>query len=142
MQVCMHLVHNYSCSGLAVCKSKGNLDNMNTINEFIKSLRLEKGLSQAELADILNVSQSTLSRWERGLGRLTEEQIHLFAVAFEIDPRSIYAFLASASDSEEVSFFRIELKTLKAHQCFMEFVSKQDPRTIIIHQLSNDKLWK
>lgn len=142
MQVYMHLVHNYANSGLAVCKSRGNLDYMNTINEFIKALRLDKGLSQAELADMLNISQSTLSRWERGLNRLTEEQIHLLAVAFEIDPRSIYAFLASTDDSEVASFFRIELKTLKAYQRFMQFVSEQDPKTIVIHQLSKDKQWK
>lgn len=32
----------------------------------IKSLRLFKGLSQAEFADQLNVDQTAVSNWERG----------------------------------------------------------------------------
>lgn len=32
----------------------------------IKDARIEKGIKQADLAEILNVSQGTLSNWERG----------------------------------------------------------------------------
>ena len=34
---------------------------------FIKNKRLEKALTQEELAERLNVSKNTVSRWERGI---------------------------------------------------------------------------
>ncbi|HAJ77805.1 MAG TPA: hypothetical protein DCO89_01900 [Clostridiales bacterium] len=36
------------------------------INECIKSLRLEQNLTQQQLADLLFVSQDTISLWELG----------------------------------------------------------------------------
>lgn len=38
------------------------------IGELIRSLRKEKGLTQNELASKLNISDKTISKWERGLG--------------------------------------------------------------------------
>lgn len=42
--------------------------NMNEIAAFLQSLRKSKGLTQRELADMLNVSNKTVSKWENGLG--------------------------------------------------------------------------
>ena len=36
------------------------------INECIKNLRIENNLTQQQLADLLFVSQDTISLWERG----------------------------------------------------------------------------
>ena len=36
--------------------------------ELIRRLRLEKCLTQASLADLLNISDKAVSKWERGLG--------------------------------------------------------------------------
>lgn len=41
------------------CKKVGNL---------ILGLRKEKGLTQKQLADAMNISDKTISKWERGLG--------------------------------------------------------------------------
>jgi Predicted transcriptional regulators len=35
-------------------------------NDRLKELRIEKGLSQAELSKLLDVRQNTYSYWERG----------------------------------------------------------------------------
>ncbi len=35
---------------------------------LIAAARKEKGLTQAELAQILHISHTTVSKWERGLG--------------------------------------------------------------------------
>ena len=36
------------------------------IGNFLKKLRKEKGITQEQLAEILNVSGRTVSRWETG----------------------------------------------------------------------------
>ncbi len=36
------------------------------IGEFLKELRKEKGLTQEQIAEKLNVSRRTVSRWETG----------------------------------------------------------------------------
>lgn len=38
------------------------------IGELIRSLRMECGLTQKQLADAMNISDKTVSKWERGLG--------------------------------------------------------------------------
>lgn len=38
------------------------------VGKIIQALRQEKGLTQIQLADQLNVSNKTISKWERGLG--------------------------------------------------------------------------
>jgi len=35
-------------------------------NEIVKHYRLQHGLSQADMAKLMRVSQRTISRWERG----------------------------------------------------------------------------
>ena len=38
------------------------------IGRLIRSLRREQGLTQLQLASLLNVSDKAVSKWERGLG--------------------------------------------------------------------------
>ncbi|MEG1958167.1 MAG: helix-turn-helix domain-containing protein, partial [Lachnospiraceae bacterium] len=40
--------------------------NQEKIGEFLKTLRKEKGLTQEQFAEIVNVSNRTVSRWENG----------------------------------------------------------------------------
>ena len=42
--------------------------NCEKIGNVIKIIRLEKGLTQKQLADKLFVSDKTISKWERGIG--------------------------------------------------------------------------
>ena len=43
---------------------------MQTINvgNIIRELRTERGMTQKQLADKMNISDKTVSKWERGLG--------------------------------------------------------------------------
>ncbi len=38
------------------------------VGNTIKKLRLEKNMTQKQLADLMNISDKTVSKWERGLG--------------------------------------------------------------------------
>ncbi len=38
----------------------------NKVGSLIRDLRKEKGLTQKKLADLMNISDKTISKWERG----------------------------------------------------------------------------
>lgn len=40
-----------------------------TLGEFISILRKTNGMTQKELADLVNVSDKAVSRWERGVSQ-------------------------------------------------------------------------
>ena len=50
---------------------------------FIKEFRKRKGLKQSELAEILKVTQSHVSRWERG--EIYPTSSNIFALAKALD---------------------------------------------------------
>ena len=52
--------------------------------ERLKELRCEKGLSQAELAKALNVSQRSISSWETGFRQPDFETLALISQFFEV----------------------------------------------------------
>ncbi len=52
------------------------------LNEKLKALREEKGLSQEELAIKLNVVRQTISKWEKGLSTPDAEMLVLLAAVF------------------------------------------------------------
>jgi len=41
---------------------------LSKVGNLIYSLRKEKGMTQKEMASIMNISDKTISKWERGLG--------------------------------------------------------------------------
>lgn len=57
--------------------------------EKIKSLRKESGLSQVELANLLHVSQVTVSAWERGVKMPTFVHGLMLARQFKCDFREL-----------------------------------------------------
>ena len=52
------------------------------ISERIKDLRIENGLSQMQLAKLLNMSQSAVAKWELGKTEPTASAIILLAKFF------------------------------------------------------------
>lgn len=50
----------------------------------LKELRLEKGLTQKELAKILDCNQSMITRWEKEECEPTEKVIKLTAIYFNV----------------------------------------------------------
>lgn len=58
--------------------------NRNEVGEFLKALRKAKGLTQAELAEIINVSNKTVSKWESGVGLPELSTIIILADLYDI----------------------------------------------------------
>ena len=52
--------------------------------EKLKQLRIQKGLTQAQLADQLFVSRSTVAKWENGLGLPNPESMNTLEKLFDI----------------------------------------------------------
>lgn len=63
--------------------------NQKEIGSFLKKLRNEKKLTQAELAEIMNVSDKTVSRWERGSNMPDISMIIELADFYDVNIREI-----------------------------------------------------
>lgn len=77
----------------------------NTVPNNIARFRKEQGMSQAALADRLNMSITQLSRLERGISSVTQFRMQVLAELFGIEPHELF----KDSKSKE----RIELKVMK-----------------------------
>ncbi|MDN6293856.1 MAG: helix-turn-helix domain-containing protein [Alkalibacterium sp.] len=60
------------------------------IGEKIKKLRIEKNISQTELANILFVSRQTIGRWEREQTIPNTENIVMLANFFEVETSAFF----------------------------------------------------
>ena len=58
--------------------------NLNTLGKNLKAVRLKKGLSQENIADILNVSQACITRYEKGLIEISTSNLYKFSKEFNI----------------------------------------------------------
>ena len=52
---------------------------------FIKELRKEKGITQKELGEKLNITDKAISKWERGLSFPDITMLNLLPEFFEVD---------------------------------------------------------
>lgn len=77
----------------------------NTVPNNIAKLRKEQGLSQAALADRLNMSITQISRLERGTSSVTQFRMQVLAELFGIEPHELF----KDSKSRE----RIELQVMR-----------------------------
>ena len=66
--------------------------------EKLKELRLAKGLSQEELGDIIHVSSSAISQYERGQSYPRRENLSLLADCFGVT----VAYLEGTSSIEDI----------------------------------------
>ncbi len=57
------------------------------IGRFIAEQRKRMGLTQAQLAETLDVSNKTISRWERGINLPDYDQVFALSNLFKVDVR-------------------------------------------------------
>jgi transcriptional regulator with XRE-family HTH domain len=76
-----------------------------TINQRIKLLREEKGLTQEELAESISVNRSTLASWERNISPMIKECKKL-ATFFDVS----LDYLAGESDQRQEASVEVPVK--------------------------------
>lgn len=80
------------------------------LNENIKSLRRNKGLTQDELASRLNVVRQTVSKWEKGLSVPDAEMLQKIAEVFDTDVSQLLG--ASIKQNENVDIIAEQLSRI------------------------------
>lgn len=61
----------------------------NKVGDLIFALRKEKGMTQRQLAETMNISDKTISKWERGLGCPDVSLLHELSVALNVNIEKI-----------------------------------------------------
>ena len=84
--------------------------NQNRLSEQIRLYRKSKGLTQAELADLLELSEMTVRRWEVGKTSPRIEEIQKIADVLEIPASNL---LDSTNDSEDKSILHTKQQSNK-----------------------------
>lgn len=72
----------------------------------LKQIRKAKGLSQADLADMIGVNQSTISKMENGEQGCTIEKFQAYAAAVGVGLSDLFADDRTAAEDVLVSAFR------------------------------------
>ena len=75
---------------------------LSQIGQFIASLRKERGMTQAELAKILNVTTQAVSKWECGKGSPQASLIVPLADALGVSPAEILSAHKESVHSNEI----------------------------------------
>ena len=86
--------------------------NAEKIGAMIKNLRRERGLTQRQLAEALNISDRTVSKWERGQGVPDLSLIDSLARLFETDLQNLLS-----GDMRKNEPWRGNMKTLPFFIC-------------------------
>lgn len=69
-----------------------DIDIKKLFGERLKELRVKKGLTQEELAELINVGDRNLSKIERGKSFVKAETIAKIVVALNIKPKDLFDF--------------------------------------------------
>lgn len=82
------------------------------IGDIIKSLRLEKKITQKQLADKMGISDKTISKWERGLGCPDLSLISELSSILEVDIKNLLE-----GDLSKNNFVGGNMKNTKYYVC-------------------------
>ena len=108
---------------------------MNNPVKRLKSERLKRKYTQADIADCMEVSESTVSRWETGQIEMTYPEMQRYAAAIGIDEYWFLALLASDKTGVLLPFITIEVGafTEKGYAEILKIVQELGPKHLIVN---------
>lgn len=81
-------------------------------HENLKTLRIEKGMSQQFLAEQLHVTRQTISKWERGLSVPDADMLIALSEMFEVSVSTLLNRSINEEDSSENTLLAEKLEQL------------------------------
>ena len=97
------------------------------ISENLKRLRKEKGLTQVELAEKLNLSQSTIASWENGKRRPDLDFLPVIADFFGVTVGEIYGQDETPTPEDEAWAIRERLRRDPAYRLLFDAADNATP---------------
>ena len=98
------------------------------MSENLKRLRKEKGLTQVELAEKLNLSQSTIASWENGKRRPDLDFLPVIADFFGVTVGEIYGQDESQPDEQDEAWaIRKRLRRDPAYRLLFDAADNATP---------------
>ena len=79
---------------------------------YLSAWRKRKGLTQEQLANILNVTKSTVSRWEKGVRHIDMADLQRIAEAFGVDPVALFLAPEDIDSARAIHRFTALLKEI------------------------------
>ena len=95
--------------------------NSSEIGDFLKALRKTKGLTQAEIADMLNVSNKTISKWENGLGIPEVSTLLMLADLYDVTVDDILRGSKKMPKHEDKAVHRLNYIIQKTKNQYLSF---------------------
>ena len=102
------------------------------LSENIKNLRKEKGMSQEELAEKLNIVRQTVSKWEQNLSVPDSEMLIRIAEIFDVSVSSLLGETVEIKDTKsELAEISQKLENLNAMMAERNSRSKRIWLTVV-----------
>lgn len=102
------------------------------LNENIRELRKQKGLSQEELAIKLNVVRQTVSKWERGLSVPDAEMLLSLGEALDTPVSTLLGKTVIASEPDSLQALSEKLEVLNAQFARAQELKRRTLNTLCI----------
>jgi transcriptional regulator with XRE-family HTH domain len=92
--------------------------NISTINEQLKKIRISKGITQAQIAKILNIGQTNYSLIEKGKTPITVERLRIIADFLEVPISYFFTggeeIIQNTNDVKKINELKNRIKELES----------------------------
>ena len=103
-----------------------NIDQL--VGQRLRARRLEIGMSQEHLADLLGITFQQVQKYEKGVNRVAVGRLLDIAVALEISPGSFLDGLAAVELNGGAGLAETALATPEGHKLMCLFATIKNPR--------------
>ena len=94
----------------------------------LKELRKEKGLTQADLAELLEVTKMTISNWENGVSSIKSDRLKKLCEMFDVDAPCLLGYNTEKNETYlKISILDEALEKLRSINNMLSVKSDEDP---------------